>query len=153
MDWFELSSYVIVWLVLVVPLFVALPPVRVRLLRLGGRALERLTAEPEVDQDTLDLYQAFRRERLLRDEARLRRVLAHDEHMSAVRQIGNRMAHDRLLHDLAEVRDVAASLALLPQPARAWSSADPGDSLAMPRAARDSQYRPKVETLELGWRR
>lgn len=153
MDSFALSSYVIFCLVLVVPLFVALPPVRVRLLRLGARALERLTAEPEIDQDTRDLYEAIRRERLLRDVARLRRVLAHDEHMSAVRQIGNRMAYDRLLQDLGEVRDVAASPALVPQSALGWSAADAAASPAMPSAAQDSQYRPRVETLELGWRR
>lgn len=153
MDSFELSSYVIFCLVIVVPLLVALPSVRVRLGRLGAGVLDRLTVEPEVDQDALDLYEAVRRERLLRDVARLRRVLAHDEHMSAVRQIGNRMAYDRLLQDLSEVRDVAPSLALVHQPALGWSSADPAGWPALPRANPDSQFRPTVETLELGWRR
>lgn len=152
MDSFELAS-AIFCVLLVVPLVAALPPVRARLVRLGVRALERLTAEPEPDQDALDLYEAVRRERLLRDVARLRRVLAHDEHMSAVRQIGNRMAYDRLVHDLSEVRDVAPALALVPQSGFDWSSTGTAGALAGPSAASGSQYRPKVETLELGWRR
>ena len=156
MDSFELAS-AIFCVLLLVPVFAALPPVRVRLVRLGVRALERLTAEPEPDQDALDLYEALRRERLLRDVARLRRVLAHDEHMSAVRQIGNRMAYDRLLHDLSEVRDVAPALALVPQPSSGWSSTGTTGALAgaapASASASTSQYRPKVETIELGWRR
>ena len=155
MDSSDAVSYVVSCVILALLVLAALPPVRVRLVRLGTVALERMTAEPEIDQDALDLYEAVRRERLLGDVARLRRVLAHDEHMSAVRQIGNRMAYDRLLLDLSEIRDLAPSLAVVPQPASGWSSPDPlSPSMVLTGGASAAvQYRPKVETLDLGWRR
>ena len=152
MDSFEQAAYAVVALVLVVPVLVRVPAVRAWVVRLVSSAAARLTPEPEVDQDVLDLYEALRREQLLRDVARLHRVIATDEHMSAVRQIGNRMAYHRLLLDVGELRDVAPPT-LVPAWAATWTRHEPAPSLAAPRTAPDLQYRPKVETLELGWRR
>jgi len=150
-DSFEQTAYAVIAVVLVVPVLVSVPAVRACVVRLVISAVARLTPEPEVDQDVLDLYEALRREQLLRNLARLHRVIATDEHMSAVRQIGNRMAYDRLLLDLSELRDVAPAT-LVPAWGATWARYEPAPSLAA-RTAADVQYRPKVETLELGWRR
>ncbi len=73
--------------------------------QLLGNALERLGREDEDPEDQVDEFGHFpttwhvltRRERLLADLERIRRLLATDIGMSATRQIGNRLAHDQLL--------------------------------------------------------
>ena len=161
MDSFELTAWSLVVLLLLLPALLRIALVRRVLVRLGTAALERLTPEPVVDQEALDLYRALQRERLQRDLDRLRRVLLTDDTKSAVRQIGNRMAHDRLVHDLAELEAVVgrgpapgtASSRARP-PARAAAVEDwPLQGYDPSATAPGGQHRPVVEVLELGRRR
>jgi len=159
-DSLELTAWTLVVVLVLLPALLRIGPVRRAAFRLGAAAVERLTPEPEVDQDALDLYRALRYERLQRDLDRLRRVLLTDETKSAVRQIGNRMAHDRLLHDLAELAEAGRSAPaagpvargrqpVRTQPAEAWPLPTAAPS-ALPTGG---QHRPVVEVLELGRRR
>ncbi len=116
---------------------------------LGERVLQSVTAEPEVDSDALDLYNALRRQRLLTHVARLRRILADDSHQSAVRQIGNRLAYSQLLAEVAELGELARVPLALPDPEVSWTPV----ASATGRAGAGSQYAPRVEVLDFGRRR
>jgi len=128
--------------------------------RFGRWALDRLTSAPdpelsEEDQLAADLAAVLRRERLIRDADRVRRLLATDEWMSATRQIGNRMAYEQLLHELASVPQIV-------QPApragagTSWAlNGLQGPGSTTPSSTGSSGYAPqqtRVETLDLGWR-
>ena len=121
-----------------------------RLSRLGAWALESLRPVPEFDQDADDLWRVVRRERLRSNLERVQRIVATDWSMSATRQLANRLAYAQLVRELADLRDIF-------QP-----NVDAGNSwtasalVAPPKSLltrRDSQYNPKVEILEIGWRR
>lgn len=121
-----------------------------------GDALEHLGAAEDEPDDLVDEFGHFpatwyavtRRERLLADLDRVRRLLATDVGMSAVRQLGNRLAHDQLLRELRE----------LPEPAWSFGPSSPDDALVAARPVRglsdDRGWRPRhqVETLEIGGR-
>ena len=121
--------------------------------RYGPRLVRWLNPPPEFDQLAHDLRQALRREQLVIDVRRLERLLATDMNMSATRQIGNRLAYDWLVRELAEVTEslspmfladeLSTSNDLFELPSLAWST---GRSTAV-------QHAPKVEILEIGWRR
>ena len=122
-----------------------------RLGRLGVQTLERLRPPPEVDQLAEDLARVLRRERLRKDLARVRRLVATDEAMSATRQLGNRLAYNWLVRELQSI------------PGPSQPSFDSGDldrwqdfAPLQPQAvasAYQGQRPPEVEILELGWKR
>ena len=97
-------------------------------------------------------YAVSRRQRLQADLERLRRILATDMGMSAVRQLGNRLAHDQLLRELRELPEP-----LTPAPiARAidsWSIPTPAPPVMA--GGGDNRWNTvtSVETLDFGWRR
>ena len=62
----------------------------------------------EVDHEYDELALVLRRQELSAHVARLRRIVATDESMSATRQIANRLAYRGLLRDLEETRDIRA---------------------------------------------
>jgi hypothetical protein len=105
-----------------------------------------LTAEPEVDVEALELYQALRRQRLLQHTARLRRILQDDSHQSACRQLGNRMAYNQLLRELAELGE--SERALLP--ASGWAPTWNPVVAVAGRGAATAGYAPRVEVLDFG---
>jgi hypothetical protein len=155
MDFHQLGYWLFCSSLFFAPLLVRAPFVR----RLLGDSLSRLS-EPEVDPiagaDEFDHFPdrwsaLMRRERLLADVRRLQRIVATDMTMSAVRQIGNRIAYNQLLIELRDTPD-------LPVQVPAVAAFDRWDTVPQPvatrRAAPGADWRPlgKVETLEIGWR-
>ncbi len=162
-DLYQLTGWVIFAGLLIAAPMVSVRPVRrflgPRLIRLGRLALNRLTPEVEIDEEA-EAWAAYRRrERLCGHIQRLRRVLATDMSMSATRQIANRLAFASLLRELEHTPVVFPPVfsAILP--------ATPGDSIvnrwsapAVPISVNmvtvdAPEYAPRVEILELGWRR
>ena len=144
--------------------------------RLGGWLWEKVNPEPEPDPVAEDLRRVMRRERLRSDILRLQNIIDHDIHMSATRQIANRLAYQWLLRELDVLRGSAARISLAnglggesTRPAASvstadWLSAAPSEWTAAPSSdwlsappsqwsSPDPAYRPKVEVLEIGWRR
>jgi hypothetical protein len=155
MDFHQLGYWLFCLSLFFAPLLVRAPFVR----RLLGDSLGRLT-EPEEDPIAgADEFEHFpdrwsalmRRERLLADVQRLQRIVATDMTMSAVRQIGNRIAYNQLLLELRDTPD-------LPVQGPAVVAFDRWDTAQEPvtsrRAISGGDWRPlgKVETLEIGWR-
>lgn len=108
-----------------------------RVRRLGGWAWDRLNPEDEVDPEVEEMRLARRRQQLDAHLARVRRLVATDEAMSATRQIGNRLAYAGLLREIARLPDPVRTLisAVAPSPVRY-----------------DHRRRSSVEVLEIGWR-
>jgi hypothetical protein len=142
--------------------------------RAGGWLWEKVNPEPEPDPAAEDLRRVMRRERLRSDILRLQRIIDHDIHMSATRQIANRLAYQWLLRELDVLRGSAARISLanglggessrpsttasdwLSAPPSEWQPEPSSDWLSAPPSqwsSPDPQYRPKVEVLEIGWRR
>jgi hypothetical protein len=133
-----------------------------QVVRLLAWAAAALTPEDEPDPLAEALRAQLRRERLVADVQRLRRLMAHDQHMSAVRQLGNRIAYASLVAELESLREAptASPFGTVGLPAAAsvptsrWTD-DLVLSTTAPRSpARDlGQRAPAVEVLELGPRR
>ena len=133
-----------------------------RLTGLLERAVERCRPVEEPDPLAEALRAQIRYEKLLADVQRLRRLVATDMAMSAVRQIGNRIAYASLLQELESSRPVSP-------PAYAFATVTGGhdvsvpvdrwqDDLALPASTprfreAGGQRAPTVEVLELGPRR
>ena len=101
----------------------------------------------EVDHEYDELALVLRRQELSAHVARLRRIVATDESMSATRQIANRLAYRGLLRDLEETRDMLPWMAD-DDAADRWSSA-----VVPIRRSRYDSHRAAPEVLEIGWRR
>lgn len=119
---------------------------------------EHLRPEEELDPVLEAVLAARRREQLCGHVERLRRVIATDEHMSATRQIGNRLAYASLLCDLAETPEVVLPVHTAAPPyreamVRRWDPAErPGDDVGLA-VGEGVRHAPRVEVLELGWGR
>ena len=165
-------SELVAWLVVVLAL-VGLPlvmtdPEETRR-RLGPRLVARLDRlaeqlHPEDEPDPLveALRAQQRREKLVADVQRLRRLVAHDMAMSATRQLGNRIAYASLVSELEALREAPSPFAAfgvgLPLAAAAPAARWVDDlALSAPQPRRswvdDGQRAPAVEVLELGTRR
>ena len=75
--------------------------------RLAAWSAQRARSDPEFDDDPADnaeLREILRDEKLRADLYRLQRLLATDQRMSATRQLGNRMAYEKLLEQMASRR-------------------------------------------------
>ena len=100
---------VFVGLIVVARLLVSKPAVRVlgpRLRRLGEWATDRMNRPEDVDPEAEEMALYLRRQRLVAQLDRVRRLLPVDEHMSATRQLGNRLAYESLLADVARLPEV-----------------------------------------------
>lgn len=126
------------------------------------RLVARLTPPDEPDPLVEALRAHARREKLVADVQRLRRLVATDMAMSAVRQLGNRMAYASLVSELEALRDAPATFAPptvgLPAAASVPSSRWDADLVLTAPAPRGpswdtGQRPPAVEVLELGPRR
>jgi hypothetical protein len=155
MDFHQLGYWFFCLCLFLTPLLVRAPFVR-RLLeeslsRVGGPEEDRGLGADEFDDFPDRWSTLIRRERLLADVQRLRRIVATDMTMSAVRQLGNRIAYNQLLLELRDTPDLP-----VPAPRVAnvdWWDADPQP--APPQlGSSGGPWRPfgKVETLEIGWR-
>jgi hypothetical protein len=137
--------------------------------RLGPRVmarLERLAAQLTPDDEPDPMVEALRaharREKLVADVQRLRRLVATDMAMSATRQLGNRIAYASLVQELEALRDAPSPFAFaaigLPVaatvPTSRWED-DLALAASVPRLlGRDTGQRPPaVEVLQLGTRR
>lgn len=157
------------WLVVVVVL--AMIPVlsaaaeasRRRLAPHVVRLLERAAAamQPEDEPDPfLEAVRAqLRHQKLVADVQRLRRLVANDMAMSAVRQLGNRIAYASLVAELEALRDAPADHAVagpagLPSaatvPVSRWADELVLSAPLPVRGRDDGQRLPAVEVLELG---
>ena len=155
MDFHQLGYWAFCSSLLFTPLLVRAPFVR-RLLddsfsRLGGPEEDPIATADEFDHFPDRWSALIRRERLIADVQRLQRIVATDMTMSAVRQLGNRIAYNQLLLELRDTPD-------LPVQAPAVSAFDRWDASQPPLPARrgttGGDWRPlgQVETLEIGWR-
>lgn len=130
------------------------PPVRRACLRQLGRLgdwFERqLAPDPDDDPIGRELRLVLRRERLRADVSRVQHLLLVDEHMSGTRQIGNRLAYEGLVVELARVTREVADLV----PTDVLDTWSPTLSAATPSraAASAAPYAPRVEILDVGWR-
>lgn len=120
------------------PLWVAARPLLARL-------SARLTRVEEPDPETVELWNAVRRQRLQADLDRIRRLVADDAWMSATRQLGNRLAHAQLVDELQQIP--VSDVVLSP-----WTSL-----VGVPTALLvDEAFSPpgsNVEIMDVGWRR
>ena len=122
------------------------------MIRLGSAILERFSRPRDVDQEADELWRAARRQQLCADLRRVKHLIATDTWMSATRQLGNRLAYEQLLDDLKQTPDV-----LLPIPGmseiNSWTPATSAAEPVIPDIGYDSRNAPKIEILEIGWRR
>ena len=122
------------------------------MIRLGSAILERFSRPRDVDQEADELWRAARRQQLCADLRRVKHLIATDTWMSATRQLGNRLAYEQLLDDLKQTPDV-----LLPIPGmseiNSWTPATSAAEPVIPDIGYGSRNAPKIEILEIGWRR
>jgi hypothetical protein len=114
---------------------------RARLKPLADWWIARQSATPSVDPEYDELSLIVRRQQLTAHIARLRRILATDESMSATRQIANRLAYRWLLRELDRT----------PATARWIADDDDFTNRWAPRPYSAPHREPEV--LEIGWRR
>jgi hypothetical protein len=122
------------------------------MIRLGGAILDRLSRPDDVDQEADELWRAARREQLCADLRRVEQLIATDTWMSATRQLGNRLAYEQLLDDLKHTPDV---LPVIPgmNEINSWTPATATAQPATPDTGYGPRNAPKIEILEIGWRR
>jgi hypothetical protein len=145
-DWLVLFA-----LILALPLL-ARPFIRRQLSRLGGVIFDRLSRPAELDREAEELWSVLRRERLCADLRRVEHLIATDTWMSATRQLGNRLAYAQLLDDLKHTPDVLPAVSGFGE-VDGWTAFPPTVEPAFPSASYASRNAPKIEILEIGWRR
>ena len=122
------------------------------MIRLGSAILHRLSRPDDVDQEADELWRAARRQQLCADLRRVEQLIATDTWMSATRQLGNRLAYEQLLDDLKHTPDV---LPVIPgmNEINSWTPATATAQPATPDTGYGPRNAPKIEILEIGWRR
>lgn len=105
----------------------------------------RMDAPAELDPAAQALVTQIRRECLCASLDRIDRLIAHDDWMSATRQMGNRLARRRLVVELRQLPDLVPSARREP-----WSEA--ATTQRGWAAFSDGPATPKVEFLEIGLR-
>jgi hypothetical protein len=120
--------------------------------RLGGAILDMLSKPDDVDQEAEELSRAARRERLCADLRRVEHLIATDTWMSATRQLGNRLAYEQLLDDLKHTPDVLPAIPGMNE-INSWTPATATAEPATPDTGYGTRNAPKIEILEIGWRR
>lgn len=92
---------------------VSRPPVwsriRARLEPVAVRLWQQLVVAEAPDEAVLRRWAADRLQQLQGHLERVRRLILDDEHMTATRQVGNRMAHERLVRDVCEAEKALAA--------------------------------------------
>jgi hypothetical protein len=120
------------------------------MIRLGSAILDRLSRPHDVDQEADKLWRAARRQQLCADLRRVEHLIATDARMSATRQLGNRLAYEQLLDDLKHTPDVLPPIPGMSE-INSWTPAT--SAPAIPEIGYGTQNAPKIEILEIGWRR
>ena len=120
-------------------------PVRAWSASLGEQLWTHLREREEPDEQVLQRWALARLDELERHLARVRQLVVSDDDMSATRQLGNRIALERLLVDAAAAFDAAPDRVDDP-PRPAWRPSSPVRYLAGPACVAASA----VEVLEFG---
>lgn len=111
--------------------------------------------DPDDDADLLlpaEVRRINRTEKLLADLSRVRHLLTVDSSMSAVRQLGNRLAYEQLLHELRQAADGPRVLDHVPDPVRQDDRFTPV-AIPAPASASYSRASATVETIDFRWHR
>ena len=82
--------------------------IRPRVEPVALRLWQQMVEQEQPDEQVLRRWAMLRLEQLRGNLERVRLLILDDEHMTATRQVGNRMAHERLVRD---VRDAEAAVA------------------------------------------
>ena len=136
----------------VVAWVIARPPlwrrIRPRLEPVGVRLWQQLVVPEPPDPDVLRRCAALRLEELEGHLERVRLLILDDEHMTATRQVGNRMAHERVVLDVREAEEALAAFG----PVEPWLAPAAPSPTPM-RPARSAYLAPAssvVEIIEFG---
>ena len=119
-----------------------------RISRLADWWVARQRPVSALDQEVDELSAVLRRQQLIADVERLRRIVATDESMSATRQLGNRLAYQWLLRELERTPDVLLGMSD-DDTADRWSPF----VTTIPQSGYAAHRAPTAEVLEIGWRR
>jgi hypothetical protein len=122
------------------------------MIRLGSAILDRLSRPHDVDQEADELWRAARRQQLCADLRRVEHLIATDTWMSATRQLGNRLAYEQLLDDLKHTPDVLPPIPGMSE-INNWTPATSAAEPVVPDIGYGTRNAPKIEILEIGWRR
>ena len=133
-------------------LLLAIPFVRKQISRLGGVILGRLDEPGDFDREAEELSRVLRRQQLCADLRRVEHLIATDTWMSATRQRGNRLAYEQLLDDLRHTPDVFPAISGINE-INSWNSSASTVQPGIPVTGYGFRSAPKVEILEIGWRR
>ncbi|GAB2592263.1 hypothetical protein [Microlunatus antarcticus] len=121
--------------------------IRPRLEPVAVRLWLQVVEQEQPDEGVLRRWAVDRLEQLRGHLERVRRLILDDEHMTATRQVGNRMAHERLVRD---VRDAEAAVLAYGLNEVATPEAAPTPR-GVPRLAFSAPaVGPVVEVLEFG---
>ena len=130
-------------------------PLGKRVSGLGGLILDRLSRPPDPDSDSdqeaEELRGVLRRQQLCADLRRIEHLIATDTWMSATRQLGNRLAYEQLLDDLRHTPDILPAIPGMRE-INNWTASSAVQP-AIPMTGYGPRSAPKVEILEIGWRR
>ena len=133
-------------------LLLAIPFVRKHIGRLGGVILDRLNEPRDLDREAEELSRVLRRQQLCADLRRVEHLIATDTWMSATRQCGNRLAYEQLLDDLRHTPDVLPAIPGMSE-INSWTTTASTGQPATSVAGYATRSAPKIEILEIGWRR
>lgn len=134
----------IAWVVSRPPLWRRIHP---RLEPVAVRLWQQLVVPEPPDPDVLRRWAAQRLAQLEGHLERVRRLILDDDHMTATRQVGNRMAHERLVRDVREAEEALAAFG----PVEPEFAPVTGTSLAASRFAFSAPAaRPVSEVIEFG---
>jgi hypothetical protein len=134
------------------PVLLAIPFVRKHIGRLGGVILGRLNQPRDFDWEAEELSRVLRRQQLCADLRRVEHLIATDTWMSATRQRGNRLAYEQLLDDLRHTPDVFPAFSGISE-ISSWTTSASTVQPAIYVTGYGSRSAPKIEILEIGWRR
>lgn len=135
----------LVWLVTRPPVW---SRIRAHLEPVAARLWQQLVVPEPPDAAVLQRWAAVRLEELRAHLERVRRLILDDEHMTATRQVGNRMAHERLVQDVREAEEALSAFG----PVEPWLV--PAAATPTPTQPARSAYRAPsssvVEVIEFG---
>ena len=133
-------------------LLLGIPVVRKHIGRLGRVILDRHNQPRDFDREAEELSRVLRRQQLCADLRRVEHLIATDTWMSATRQRGNRLAREQLLDDLRHTPDVLPAIPGMSE-INSWTTSASTVQPALLVTGYASRSAPKVEILEIGWRR
>ncbi len=151
-DHHPLGDGLVLLAMMLVLLLPGIPFVRKYIGRLGRVILSGLNEPGDVDREAEELSRVLRRQQLCADLRRVEHLIATDTWMSATRQRGNRLAYQQLLDDLRHTPDVFPAISGISE-INSWTTSASTVQPAIPFTGYGTRSAPKIEILEIGWRR